>query len=142
MCQSGAFNPAVTEANFHDVICVGGTSQFRPPVSYTNALKVKQIGEYGYKDTSTSAYEQDHFIPLALGGDPKSPQNLWPEPYSGQYGARLKDKLEYYLYRQTCDGKIPLAEARLALVDWVSAYEHYHIASFKSLGLFPDHDDS
>jgi len=44
------------------------TLRVRPPTSYTNALKVKQIADYGYSDTSTADYEEDHFIPLELGG--------------------------------------------------------------------------
>jgi hypothetical protein len=31
-------------------------------------------------------FEEDHFIPLAVGGSPRSPKNLWPEPYEGKFG--------------------------------------------------------
>uniref|UniRef100_A0AAU2UZY1 Uncharacterized protein n=1 Tax=Streptomyces sp. NBC_00003 TaxID=2903608 RepID=A0AAU2UZY1_9ACTN len=71
-CQPGALNPAVTQ----DTICVSGySSSIRPSTSYTNALKVQQIGEYGYEDTDTADYEEDHLIPLSLGGNPKSPRH-------------------------------------------------------------------
>lgn len=122
-CQPGALNPAVTQANFHQVICVGGTSQFRPPASYTTALKRRQIVEYGYADAKLSDYEEDHLIPLALGGNPTSEQNLWPEPWAGQYGAHVKDRLEFYLYKQACAGKIPLAMAQQDFQDWVASYQ-------------------
>ncbi|MDP2661231.1 MAG: hypothetical protein Q8R28_10940, partial [Dehalococcoidia bacterium] len=58
---------AETEAN---IVCKRSTDSVRPPMAYTNDLKVKQIILYGYTDTSMSAYEEDHLIPLELGGDP------------------------------------------------------------------------
>jgi len=44
-------------------------------------------------------YEEDHFIPLEVGGNPEDPGNLWPEPWnlkigSSDYGAHTKDFLE------------------------------------------------
>jgi hypothetical protein len=80
-CQPGATNPDVTQATIGSTICVSGrTSTVRPPTSYTNPLKVQQIAQYGYSDTSTADYEEDHLIPLELGGSPRSTLNLWPEP--------------------------------------------------------------
>ena len=38
-------------------------------------------------------YEVDHLISLELGGS-NDPKNLWPETYSGKWGAKTKDKLE------------------------------------------------
>lgn len=47
----GAVNPAVTQANINDTICVPGwTATVRPPESYTERLKRRQIAEYGYAD--------------------------------------------------------------------------------------------
>lgn len=67
----GALNPAVNQANIHSTICVSGwTATIRPPVSFTNSLKAKQIGEYGYSDTKMASYEEDHLISLELGGAP------------------------------------------------------------------------
>lgn len=38
----GAVNPAVTQANIQRTICVPGwTRTVRPPVPYTNALKIR-----------------------------------------------------------------------------------------------------
>ena len=48
---------------------------------------MKQIAEYGYADTSTADYEEDHLIPLELGGAPRDPNNLWPEPRYGNKNA-------------------------------------------------------
>ena len=74
-------NPDVTQDTIDSTICVSGwTATVRPPASYTTALKIQQIADYGYTDTSTADYEEDHFIPLELGGSPTDPGNLWPEP--------------------------------------------------------------
>ncbi|MFE4874282.1 hypothetical protein [Streptomyces sp. NPDC056682] len=124
-CQPGALNSDVTQDTIYDTICVSGySSSIRPPVSYTNALKVQQIGEYGYSDTNTADYEEDHLIPLSLGGNPRSPQNLWPQPrYEvGGYSASDKDTVEYKLYQAVCAGTVQLAPAQQAIAtDWTTA---------------------
>ncbi|MHB9863606.1 hypothetical protein [Streptomyces sp. YIM S03343] len=126
-CQPGALNSAVTQSTINSTICVSGySSSIRPSTSYTNALKVKQIAEYGYSDTSTADYEEDHLIPLSLGGSPKSEQNLWPEPRydAGGSSATDKDTVEYKLYKAVCAGTIKLAPAQKAIAaDWTTALE-------------------
>ncbi|MFC4910002.1 hypothetical protein [Actinomadura gamaensis] len=119
-CQPGATNPAVTQANIHRTICVPGYSKkIRPPVSYTNALKKKQIKEYGYRNTSPSAYEEDHLIPLSLGGAPRDPKNLWPEPGASP---NPKDSIEFKLYKAVCAGKVTLRAAQKAMAtNWTTA---------------------
>jgi hypothetical protein len=126
----GALNPAVTQATIHSTICVSGwTATIRPSSSYTTALKIKQIVQYGYSDTRTSSYEEDHLISLELGGAPADPRNLWPEPYTvalgdGQStGAHTKDALETKLKSEVCAGAITLALAQNEIGDhWVHAY--------------------
>jgi hypothetical protein len=124
-CQPGAFNPAVTQATIHSTICMSGYgSRIRPPMSYTNALKRRQIAEYGYGDTNPAHYEEDHLINLSLGGDPRSPLNLWPEPRAAAGGrtAADKDDVEFKLYRAVCDGRVLLDPARRAIArDWTTA---------------------
>jgi hypothetical protein len=125
----GVNNPAVTEENIQETICVQGwTHTVRPPVSYTNALKRKQIDQYHYKDKNLGSYEEDHFIPLELGGHPRDPRNLWPQQYHIACGARIKDVIESKLKYLVCHGEMTLAEARGAIsTDWVAAYkEHIH----------------
>ncbi|MCP2342775.1 hypothetical protein [Actinomadura rupiterrae] len=119
-CTPGALNPAVTQANIHRTVCVAGyTKSIRPPVAYTNALKRRQIAEYGYANTDPSAYEEDHFIPLSLGGAPRDPKNLWPEPGSSP---NPKDAVEFKLYKALCAGRITLAAAQHAIAtDWTTA---------------------
>ncbi|WP_274910632.1 hypothetical protein [Streptomyces sp. WZ-12] len=123
ICQPGAYNPDVTQSTIESTICVPGwTKTVRPPVSYTNPLKVKQIGEYGYSDTDTADYEEDHLVPLELGGAPRDPKNLWPEPRYGDQPAASKDSVENKLKTAVCDGTVQLDAARSAIAtDWTTA---------------------
>jgi hypothetical protein len=125
VCTPGALNPDVTQDTIDSTICVSGwTATVRPPTSYTNPLKVQQIGEYGYSDTSTADYEEDHFIPLELGGAPRDPLNLWPEPRDAPSGetASSKDGVETKLKNLVCSGEATLSDAQDALVDdWQTA---------------------
>ncbi|HEY8979542.1 MAG TPA: hypothetical protein VIU15_08170 [Streptomyces sp.] len=122
-CQPGALNPDVTQDTIDSTICVSGwTATVRPSSSYTTSLKKKQIVEYGYSDTSTADYEEDHFIPLELGGAPKDPQNLWPEPEYGDKTAGNKDTVENKLKKAVCAGQVSLSDAQNAIAsDWTTA---------------------
>ena len=98
----------------------------RPPSSFTTTLKREQIAQYGYADTRLGDYEEDHLIPLELGGDGYAPGNLWPEPYAGTAGARVKDKVENALHRLVCDGQLGLRAAQNAIAtNWYAAYQIY-----------------
>jgi hypothetical protein len=125
----GATNPDITQENIRETICNHGhwsTKSIRPPASYTNKLKREQIAEYGYDDTSMKDYEEDHLIPLTVGGNPRDPKNLWPEPWDGDYGAHIKDKLENQLNKMVCDGSLTLKEAQTAIrTNWIEAYKKY-----------------
>jgi hypothetical protein len=108
----GAFNPKVRQSTIKKTICKRGwTARIRPSVSYTNALKIKQM--VLYEETgSPSEYEEDHFIPLELGGAPRNPKNLWPEPRSQ---ATLSDPLETSLKRKVCKHVMTLKKARATI---------------------------
>ena len=125
----GATNPDVTQANIHQTICVADwTSTVRPPADYTDNLKKEGITQYGYSDPKLTDYEEDHFIPLEIGGNPKDPKNLWPEPYYTKVakktmGAHQKDKVEDLLKQQVCAGTITLQQAQQEIVaDWYKIY--------------------
>ena len=108
----GALNPKVRQFTIKKTICKSGwTKKIRPPVSYTNALKIKQMVLYEETD-SPSEYEEDHFIPLELGGAPKNPKNLWPEPHAQ---SKLSDLLETQLKGKVCKGSMKLAKARATI---------------------------
>ncbi len=126
--QPGAYNPDVTQDTIQTTICVSGySSKIRPPVSYTDNLKTQQIKQYGYADTNLADYEEDHLIPLAVGGNPTDPKNLWPQPRNTTpYNASVKDTLEDTLHKMVCSGQVPLDTARQDIArDWVAAYHKY-----------------
>ena len=105
----GVLNPDVTQANINSTICVHGwTKTIRPPTSYTNALKRKQMREYGVGG-SLSDYQEDHLISLELGGHPTDPRNLWPEPYPR---AAQVDGVENELNDMVCSGELSLDDAQ------------------------------
>jgi hypothetical protein len=105
----GVLNPNVTQANIRSTICRRGwTATIRPPVSYTNALKTKQMRQYG-ETGSPSEFQEDHLISLELGGNPTDPRNLWPEPYPR---AADVDKIENELNSEVCSGRLTLAQAQ------------------------------
>jgi hypothetical protein len=106
----GVLNPDVTQSTIKRTICVTGwTRTVRPPVEYTNALKVKQMRAY-HELGSPSDYQEDHLISLELGGNPTDPRNLWPEPYPR---AAQVDQIENDLNAQVCSGALSLADAQL-----------------------------
>ena len=96
-------------------------------MNYTNRLKTEQMQEYADADTNPKDYEEDHLIPLEIGGSPTDPRNLWPEPYETSIpdgGARFKDKVENYLHNQVCAGNIiTLEQAQREIAsDWYLVY--------------------
>lgn len=115
-CTPGALNPRVTQATIRITICLAGwTSTIRPSVTYTNNLKLAQMRWYGFTG-APGEYEEDHLIPLELGGDPIDPHNLWPEPIAA---ARDKDKVETALHAAVCAGTLTLADAQARITqDW------------------------
>lgn len=124
----GVTDPRVSQENIHQTICVPGyTAKVRPETSYTNKIKRDQLLKSGFADLNMSHYEEDHLISLQLGGSPEDPRNLWPQPYAGICGARIKDKLETRLKKLVCSGKITLREAQRSIsTDWVAAYKKYY----------------
>ena len=150
----GTTNPHITPENIDENICTKGwsTTSIRPPSSYTTALKREQMNSLGYttpnplprvptktgtgtkpdltkcvdRSANLACYEEDHLVSLELGGDPRSPSNLWPEPWFGPWNAHVKDTLENRLHRMVCVGQLPLREAQQAIAtDWVGAYRKY-----------------
>jgi hypothetical protein len=80
-CTPGALNPDVTQATIRSTICVSGwTKTVRPPASYTDHLKRQQKIAYGEANVPDSQLEEDHLIALGIGGAPRDPANLWPNP--------------------------------------------------------------
>jgi hypothetical protein len=108
--QLGSLNPAVTQSTIHSTICVPGwTETIRPPVNETEQLKKQQLAASSAADKDPSHYEEDHIIPLELGGAPSDPANLRPVPLSQ---ARTDDRLENSLHRAVCAGAMTLTAAQ------------------------------
>jgi len=119
-CTPGAIDPGVTQETIQQTICVKGyTTTVRPPVSYTNKLKAKQIAEYGFSDADLHNYEEDHLISLELGGSATDPKNLWPEPGNSP---NQKDTVENRCHKMVCAGEITLLAAQQQIAtDWTKA---------------------
>lgn len=118
----GLINPTTSNK---ELLCGGKwtTKEIRPPVSYTNKLKIQQIKQFGYQDTDPTHYEEDHAIPLTLGGNPTNPKNLWPQPYN-DLGAKQKDIVENYLHKQVCNGTMSLQQAQDEIINnWPAIYK-------------------
>lgn len=124
---AGAINHQVTQDNIANTICVPGwTAKVSPPRWFTNRLKAQQMRELRLPGRAED-YEEDHLVPLCVGGHPTSRHNLWPEPRSGQWAAKFKDQLESSVCRAVCRGAMTLKEGRaifLAL-DWTKEYEKF-----------------
>ena len=89
---------------------------------------------FGYMPKNPGLYEVDHIISLQLGGS-NSIKNLFPQAYTGPWGARVKDRLESWMAADVrhclkASGH-DAAQALLALhqkeisTDWIAAYKKY-----------------
>jgi hypothetical protein len=106
----GAVYPYVTQDNIKETACVAGwTRRVRPSSSYTNRLKVQQMREFGLAG-DTDDYDEDHLVPLCVGGHPRDPHNLCPQPVKGRWTSAIKDQLEASVCRQVCHGDMTLEQ--------------------------------
>lgn len=69
-------------------------------------------------------------MPLELGGAPRDPRNLWPQPNTVDLpdgtavGSKEKDDLEDALHDDVCNGSMTLDAAQRAMAtDWIAAWE-------------------
>ena len=114
-CSPGAV--LTTDTN---VICVSGYTQTVRNVP--DSEKQQVFAEYGIPWSEHSGYEVDHIISLELGGS-NDISNLYPESYTIQYNAHVKDSFENYLHSQICSNKIPVAVAQTEIAtDWLKYY--------------------
>ena len=102
-------------------ICVSGYSKSVRSVS--TKLRKQLFAAYGIAyPPATGAYELDHLIPLAIGGD-NSAANLFPEAADPKPGFKEKDVVEVYLQEEVCAGQVDLAAAqRQIAADWTAVY--------------------
>ncbi len=94
-----------------------------PPVNPT--LQQAVFKEYGLPNSSRISYALDYLISPALGGSDDI-KNLWPQPYSSTWNARVKDQLEDHLHELVCQRRVQLTTAQNEIAtDWISAYKRY-----------------
>lgn len=104
-------------------LCDARAVENDPPVNPT--LQQAVFKEYGLPNSSRIAYELDYLVTPALGGSGDI-KNLWPQPYSSTWNARVKDQLEDHLHELVCQGKVQLTTAQIEIAnDWISAYKRY-----------------
>jgi len=120
-------NPSLTPGDALDVttadICVSGYSSKVRDVP--ESVKNQAYNEYGIYAHAPRQYEVDHLISLELGGS-NSIKNLWPQSYTGDWNAHIKDKLENHLHSLVCDGSLDLKTAQTEIAtNWISAYIKY-----------------
>ncbi len=114
--------PGATLEVTKDDICTPGYSKKVRDVP--DSVKRKVYDEYNVQYVP-KGYEVDHLISLELGGS-NSIRNLWPESYSIQWNARVKDALENRMHKLVCDGTISLETAQKQIsTDWIAAYKQY-----------------
>ncbi len=103
-------------------ICVSGYSKSVRSVS--TKLRKQLFAAYSIVYPQVSgAYELDHLIPLAIGGD-NSAANLFPEAAEPKPGFKEKDVVEVYLQEQVCAGNVDLAAAQKQIAaDWTAIYK-------------------
>jgi hypothetical protein len=88
-------------------------------------MRGRVFAAYGLKASQRDQFEVDYLITPDLGGT-ESIRNLWPQPYSVRWNARVKDRLEERLHELVCGGKLDLATAQRDIaVDWIAAYRKY-----------------
>ena len=103
-------------------------------------MKKRQLQAVRYTDKNQAHYEEDHFISLELGGNPRDAKNLWPEvwgtpctplPSRGPFpssivSAKAKDQTEKALNTAICNGTMRLQEAQQIIArDWFKYYRDH-----------------
>ena len=96
----------------------------RPSASYTDNLKRQQMIAY-HRTGTTAQYEEDHLVPLEVGGNPTDPRNLSARRRRRPGGCRRahrldKDIVENAAKRSVSAGTLPLDQAQRGFeTDWV-----------------------
>lgn len=120
----GVTRPELTQKN----ICT--TKWGKDARAVTEGMKMQAFAEYGLsgntdKFCKPKGCEIDHLISRELGGA-DDVKNLWPQSYSGEWNAHMKDRVENRLHKEVCDGNLSLNDARKQIVkDWTAAYVKY-----------------
>ncbi|HEY6542835.1 MAG TPA: HNH endonuclease, partial [Ktedonobacteraceae bacterium] len=116
-CTPGAIFPNATVQQ----ICTSGYASSVRNVPFSEADQV--YAEYGIYHHYSGEFEDDHLVPLELGGS-NDIANLWPEAASPTPGFHQKDQVENYLHDQVCSGAMSLKEAQTEIAtNWLAVYQ-------------------
>ena len=118
-----ALNADVTQGTIRETIYTPGyTATIRPSSHFTNSVKFRLMRDQVLPSSSAGDFVLDHRVPLALGGHPRSLDNLMLQPTEGAASAKRKDSLELRLNRLVCSGRLLLEHAqRVIYLDWQAA---------------------
>jgi hypothetical protein len=85
--------------------------------------KADTLAKYGLPLAAAGRYEDDDLVPVCLGGDNASPQNHWPQARAREWGAEVKDALEWRLCTEICPTRDDAALVRYQAAfakDWIA----------------------
>lgn len=103
------------------------TSQMKREVFRSYGLRGNYPVAWCHRDGHGRVFEIDHLVSRELGGA-DDVKNLWPECYSGEASATVKDKVENRLHKEVCAKHITLEEAQHDIrTDWRDVYRRYFL---------------
>jgi Putative zinc-finger len=118
-----SLTPGATRAVTTAELCAPESSKKPRFISASTGQTV--FDEYGIGDPRPRSYELDYLIDPELGGS-DDVKNLWPQPYSAKWNARVKDALEEHLHEMVCAGQLSLPTAQQDISkDWIGTYKKY-----------------
>ena len=91
--------------------------------SVDDSVKKQVFESYGIDIKKSKDYQLDHLISIEIGGS-NDVSNLWPQSYNTKpWNAHVKDRLENYLHREVCWGRMSASHAQAVLThDWIDTY--------------------
>ena len=124
LAAATALNPDVTPETIQRTICLKGyTKTIRPSTAYTNGIKFRLMRGAGIEESLANEYALDHIIALAIGGSPRSLDNL--QLLTAKENSR-KARIEVKLQCLVCAGQVPLDVAQEKMyTNWVATYWEY-----------------
>ncbi len=123
----GLANRKVTQGNINKTICnARWLKAQQPSAGYLDKEKNRQLARVTFANTDPKAFEEDHRIPIELGGHPRDAKNLWPQSTTIEWNAAAKNKLETYVHGEVCAKRMKLADARAIFQrDWTDVFRSY-----------------
>ena len=123
----GKVSTRVKQGNISETICnPRWIAKAKPTAKSSEALMKKQLKAWGYDDRDVTHYVEDHVIPVEVGGHPTDAKNQWPQSVGDKWNAATKDKLEEYVNREVCSGRMTLKEGQSVFQKgWVDVFHVY-----------------